>query len=166
MKHVYVVAGICALALVGGAALFFFGSGFYKGAMGEGISFTVLATGQQAAELTTQTNYRIKNAEQLEELWALIYGAHMPGLPQIDFAQNEVLAVFDGSHSTDGYTIRVVSIVDKDLQRVVTIEHTVPAPECQLTSVLTTPFELVVLPKMHDGFALAHEDLLTVVPCP
>lgn len=165
MKHILIVAGLCAAAIIGGAALYFFGTGFLASAMGKTVSFSVVAHGQNAQELTVQTNYRIKNMDQLQALWTLVYGGEAPPLPQVDFAKNEVLAIMDGSHATAGYDIRVVSVTDKELERVVAIEHTAPAPECAVTTMLTSPFEIIVLSRMPDGLTLQHEDSLTITPC-
>jgi len=165
MKHIYIVAGLCAAALIGGAAFYFFGSGFFAAAMGKTVPFSVVGRGQDANELTTQTNYRIKNMDQLQALWTLMHASEMPPLPQVDFSKNEVLAIMDGSHATDGYDIRVVSVTDKDLERVVAIEHMAPAPECAVNSVLTSPFEIIVLPKMPEGLTLQHEDSLVIAAC-
>jgi hypothetical protein len=125
----------------------------------------VLAQGQDALSLSDRTNYRIDSNKDFNALWLLVYGdKNPPPLPAVDFSKYEVLGVFDGTHSTSGYGIEVRQIMDKNLTRTVTIDHLAPSSSCATKSGVTSPFQIIEVPKTSD--ILAHEDLTAVANCP
>jgi hypothetical protein len=129
------------------------------------VPFTVLEQGDMAISITQRTNYRITNAGDLAALWSLIYGngSGVQPVPDIDFSKYEVLAVFDGSHSSNDYGISVEQIVDANAVRTVTIQHTSPGPSCHTSSQSTSPFELIQVPVT--TFTLAHQDDMATTTC-
>lgn len=165
MKDALVVGAICLLAVLAGALFYFKGDSLIHIKKEGVVSHTVLAKGTNALGVTTRTNYRIQDQEQFSALWALIYGNNQPNIPSVDFGEQEVIAVFDGSHSTGGYRIMVRSITDTGLNRVVSIEHVAPSTECAVASAQTSPFELVVVPRMADSLTITREETTTLLPC-
>ena len=165
MKDLLFIGGLCVLIVAAGAFLYFYdpkAGGFHEPGT---IEFTVLTEGQNAVNVDTEINYRIENAEEFDALWTLIHGTDRPSMPNVDFERNDVLAVFDGSHSTGGYDIRVTEVVDAELTRTVHITHTRPGTGCMTVSGETSPYELVVVPKMREGLRLAHADLIERAAC-
>lgn len=166
MRDVLIVAGICVLALVAGAIFFLNGGDVLPAAGGDGpVAYTVIAEGDTATHIDSRVNYRIKNNSELSELWFLIYGGSQPNMPSVDFDKHEVLAVFDGSHSTGGYDVAVRSIVDAGLTRSITIEHTEPGADCVVSQAITSPFVLVSVSKMPETHTLDREDVQIVKSC-
>ena len=163
MKDAYIVAGICLLALVAGIGFMVYSGSI--GGTGNLVQFTELASGSQS-EITTRTNYRIQNQEQLAALWAAAHGESGADAPQIDFDKHEVIAVFDGSHATGGYSIRVLTIEDRGVSRVISIEHIAPDPECSVASVQTSPFQFVTVPKMRSNMVIERQNIESVFRCP
>lgn len=161
MKDTFLIGGLCVAIVLIGAGLY-----FYEPVEEEGGGYLPLAEGQYAAGIDMERNYRIRSEEDMQSLWALIHGDVRPPLPQVDFSSSEVLAVFDGSHATGGYRIRVASVTDSELVRTVHIEHLEPGESCTVPSVRTSPFMLVTVPKMDDGMRLEHSDTTVVEPCP
>lgn len=106
-------------------------------------SFMVIGQGQQAPGIDERVNYRITNGDDLTALWQMLYAASGTSVPAVDFSQYEVLAVFDGSHSTGGYGVQVNSVADKDGKRIVDITHFEPGDSCQPAGQSTSPFVLV-----------------------
>jgi hypothetical protein len=125
--------------------------------------FTILAQGAVAAGVDQRANYRITDATQLNTLWQMIYSNNGSSEPVIDFSRQEVLAIFDGSHSATGYSIRVNSVKDNDGQRVIDITHTEPGSTCTPTGESSSPFEIILVQKT--TLPLAHEEHTEVNEC-
>ena len=169
MKDTLLIGGLCVLILVVGAVLYFYEperdyaeTGTH--ASGE-TAYELLAEGQYALEMDQERNYRIRSQEELETIWAAIHGETQLSVPSVDFSTNEVLAVFDGSHETGGYGIRVIRIDEANNVRTVHIEHVIPDESCILPSVVTSPFQLVTVPKAGENVGLDHIDSTVTVPC-
>jgi hypothetical protein len=164
MRDLFIIGLMCLAAIFVGAALFFFGPAIGLPAHTSGPSVTVLTEGKNA-NTTERRNYRVTNAEELFSLWQVIYGTNPPGLPTVDFTKNEVLAVFDGSHGTGGYAVQVLSVTDSGVSRVVAIEHQAPGAGCTVTDAVTSPYQIVLVPKMRANMSLSHTDQDRTVDC-
>lgn len=117
--------------------------------------FSVIAEGQIAPSFATRANYRIGNASDLKALWNMLYPQGGAALPTVDWSRNEVLAVFDGTHPTGGYAVTVSAVSDGGT-RMVAITHTVPGKGCLTNDIVTSPFQIISLPKTTLG--LSHTD--------
>ena len=106
-------------------------------------SFTVLAEGQDSGGVDRRTNFRITSDEELRGLWSLIYGTDGPAIPPVDFSKDEVIAVFDGSHSSGGYRVEVTELTDADGKRTVHITRYAPGDDCVVSDAITSPFEII-----------------------
>lgn len=178
MRSVFLLPLIVGLAVVIGGLLYLFGSAPFQrsslpsdtpanqsGSQGKNSeSFTVLAKGQNAGSIDQRVNYRITDPDQFTMLWEMIYTVNGPSVPVIDFENQEVLALFDGSHSTGGYAISVTGIDDKGGRRVIMIERTEPGENCSTTNAATNPFILVTVPSTELTFD--HEDTVKTTECP
>lgn len=131
---------------------------------GSNAHFAILAEGQDTDGFDLQVNYRITDADQLAALWSMVYGDTGLGMPDVDFQKHEVLAVFDGSHSTGGYDIRVDDVEEVDGKRVLSITHIVPGESCAVTDSQTSPFVIIQVEKT--SLALTHEDITETTVCP
>jgi len=165
MKDVILVGALCVAALVTGILLYMYGPTLLSQESGGPVSFSSVASGARAAEVTAQKNYRITSREDLSILWAMIHGNDAPRIPSVDFETQEVLAVFDGTHSSGGYSIKVARVVDQSLTRIVYVEQHRPAENCSVPSVLTSPYELVVVPKLPDTRTMTHVDTVVTNEC-
>jgi hypothetical protein len=126
--------------------------------------FSVLLDGTQSGAISEQKNLRIRSADELSAVWDMLYASSTPPvMPLVDFTNDEVLAVFDGTHATGGYSVRVASITDTNGTRSVVIEHTMPGSGCMATQMLTSPFEFVIVPLT--TATLTHEDVTKVNDC-
>jgi hypothetical protein len=126
-------------------------------------NFSVLVQGQDAAGVDQRVNYRITDSQQFSTLWRMIYGAADPVVPSVDFSKKEVLAVFDGSHSTSGYGIAVTDLKEVEGKRVLYVTHIEPGDSCSPQSVYTSPFAILVVDK--SPLPLAHEEQVEVSHC-
>jgi Kef-type K+ transport system membrane component KefB len=172
MRDFYVIGTLCVVALLAGGALFFFGPSSLRsdvasalGLSNDGdVSFTILNQGMNARSITDRSNYRLVSQSQLADLWLLVYGPNNANAPVIDFTTYEVLAIFDGSHSTSGYQVQVTKAVDQSGVRTITVNHSAPGKNCSVKSGITSPFVLLQIAKTNNS--LAHIDQMTTTPCP
>lgn len=125
--------------------------------------FVVLAEGSDAGTLTRRTNYRIKTDEELIALWELVYPRGGTAIPLVDFTKHEVIAVFDGSHSTGGYAVTVSRIVDADGQRTVYLSREEPGETCSISQGTSNPFQIVRVEKT--TLPITREEAVVVNEC-
>lgn len=162
MRDILIIGIACAAAILLGAWLYFSPAAAPAPAPGAA-TFRVLDQGATSGSITERKNYRIKNQDELEELWKMLHGTGAPA--NIDFDTSEVIAVFDGTHATGGYSISIESITDNPGgARAVAIVHAEPGTSCLTSDGITSPFQIVVLPK--SASPLTHEDRTTVNECP
>lgn len=176
MRDLLLIAGIAVAAILIGAAFFLFGPASFHSDINSalapsldaghgGVTYTVIAKGVKAVAMTDRTNYRITNEDDFTALWNLIYGTQdTPALPRIDFTKYEVLALFDGSHSTSGYQIAADKIQDQDATRTVFVTHTIPGKNCRIVTGQTSPYVVIRVPKT--TFSLDHQDMVSTSTCP
>ena len=175
MRDLYIIGGISVAAMAIGGVLFFFGpsslqsdvNSALQSAQTNGgnqpVKFTVLSKGPAAISINGRTNYRITSGDELAALWPLVYGQNTSNIPPIDFNKYEVLAVFDGSHSTNGYAIAVKSITDANATRTVVVTHMSPNTRCHVSTASTQPFQIVEVPKT--SFTISHIDEVATSTC-
>ena len=169
MRDATFIGGACLVAIAIGGLLSFYGfeartgSSFNAPREGVAVSFSIIGEGAVAASIEESANYRIKNGREFSALWSLVYGKNAPTAPNVDFGTEEILAVFDGRHSTGGYHVSVADIHDNNGARIVFIRHEAPDASCIVTESLTSPFAIVVAPK--GAQTLSHEDEIATTPC-
>jgi len=160
MKKRHIVPFVIALLVVS-AILAFTSPGAPTGAPAA-VTISVLSRGDEAG-MDERKNYRIQSAAELEHFWAVSHGEDGPPVPIVDFEAHDVLAVFEGLKPSGGYEIAVAQVVDGPSVREVTIRHVEPGASCVTTSVITSPFELVVVPK--NDAPIKRTDLTEIAEC-
>jgi hypothetical protein len=166
MKDLLIIFGMIIVVIAVGAALFFFGPSSFRSylAMGSSptVTFRVLARGNDADSMTQRANYEITTPAQMSELWGDI-GATPGTAPNIDFTKEEVLAIFDGTHTTSGYSIAVSDITDSGTTRTVNVIRTSPGTGCSIAPGITAPYQIIAVPISSD--TLTHTDTTTTQNC-
>lgn len=152
------------IALIAGALLMF---SFKEGALAPSgpapVAFSVVAQGADSGMIDDRKNFRIKDAEELSALWAMVYGTDGPELPAVDFAKEEVLAVFAGTRPSGGYSVAVESVTEEPGRRAVAIAFSSPGASCIVTQAITSPFVMVRVAKSDEP--LARSERAEVVEC-
>jgi hypothetical protein len=159
MKDILIIGAACAAALLLGGWLYFSGGNSISG--GGTVSMIVLDEGMDSGAVTSRTNYRIKNQEELEALWNMVHGTGAP--TTVDFSKKEIIAVFDGTHVTGGYEVAITSVVEVEGTRTVSIVRTEPGENCVTTEAISSPFQIVVVDK--SAVPYAHEEETVVREC-
>lgn len=127
------------------------------------VAFSVIAEGDRAKEITERVNYRIRTEPEFLELWEAVHADETPA-PLVDFEAHDVLAVFDGERPRAGYDISIVGVEQTEEGELkVTILHEEPGASCVSAEVITSPFELVVVPKVEAP--VTREDLVKIKEC-
>lgn len=161
MRDVLIIGIACAAAILLGAWLYFAAPGAPAKAPGA-VAFTTLDQGSYSGSVTERKNYRIKSQDELDELWKLVHGTGGPA--NVDFSADEVIAVFDGTHATGGYAINIASVTDvPGGSRDVAIMHTTPGEGCAASDAVSSPFQIILLPK--SPYPLEHEDETSAGAC-
>lgn len=152
------------VAIVLGAILLSYDSSAPINNQSAAVSFAVLHEGEQSGEITERVNYRIRTEDEFASLWMALHTDDATQVPYVDFEAHDVLAVFEGERPSGGYDISVVSVMERgDGTVAVTILHEEPGATCMTISVITSPFELVVVPKSDSK--ISREDLTSVREC-
>lgn len=146
-RDTLIIGGICVMVMIIGVLLYIFAGHTSPTAILDEVQFVTIQKGNHAVSVDERKNYRVKTQEELSELWKRAYDLNGPALPVVDFETHQVLAVFDGSHSTGGYDVRVDKVIDDGLNRTVIITHIIPDESCVVSESLTSPFEFVMVPK-------------------
>ncbi len=162
MRDAVILGVACVIAILVGGWLFFLDSKEASAPTGGAVEVRILDQGQYAG-IEERKNYRIRSLDELQQLWNMVYGPAGPAIPGVDFAKDEVLAVFDGSHSTGGYSVEVESVQDTGLARVIQVIRTAPGTSCITTEALTSPFQMVVVPKT--DLSIQREERMVIEEC-
>lgn len=159
----FVGIGAVIAVLIGGWILYMTVIAVPSEDMPQAVMVTQIDAGQYSGSVTERKNYHVETSEEWQALWTMVHGLEGPALPAVDFERYQVLAVFDGTHSSGGYSIHVESIADTGLRRIVRIKHTEPGEECVTTGAVTSPYQMVVVPR--SSATIAREDVTETVAC-
>lgn len=164
MRDLFFVAMMSFLAIAVGYFLYAYGpESFNVLGRSSDTSFSVLYEGERAVGIDEPANYRITTTADLVQLWPLVYDAEGPGVPVVDFTKYEVLAIFDGTHSSRGYAVSVRNITKIDSKRTVNILHSKPGETCVVDAQITSPFQIIQIRK--NDMPFAHTDTTSTKEC-
>lgn len=114
----------------------------------EELGFTTISVGSRSGH-TSQANYVVQDSQAWVDLWNqhMLFMVEPMPLPEVDFSENMIVAVFMGEVSTGGYALRIYDIVETESSVVVKMERTEPGPTCIVPQVLTQPYHIVQIAK-------------------
>ena len=69
--------------------------------------------------------------------------------PAVDFSREMVVAVFMGTRPNAGYSVEVVSALEKGGALIVRYRETAPSPGAVTAQILTFPYHIVAFPKVN-----------------
>lgn len=121
-------------------------SGIFRASVDEGkiIEFETLAKGGYGG-IEEPVNMVIKDNEKWDSLWNKVYETRTPKpeLPEVDFEEEMILAVFMGYCPTGGYSISIENIIEKEERLIVEKKVVTPGPDDMVTNAITHPFHIV-----------------------
>ncbi|MBU6323814.1 MAG: protease complex subunit PrcB family protein [Patescibacteria group bacterium] len=162
MKDILIILGLCLAAILIGAWLFLANPKSAASpastvtAVTVPVPVTELGAGTVTATATSKVNYRIQDSAALAKLWSMAYGASTTP-PAVDFSTDDVVAVFAGPEPTTGYAIAVTRVEDAADGRLITIALSKPDSSCIEADTVTSPYEIVTMPKTALPLAHAYE---------
>lgn len=158
MRDVVIIGVACVIAIAIGVWLYA-GPGVAAPVAPVGIS--VLDQGNTSGAINERTNYRIRSQDELDQLWRMVHGTGAPAT--VDFTTSDVLAVFDGTHTTGGYEISVTDVAETGGKEMVSILHSSPGASCLTNQMITSPYQIIVVAK--SSLPLSHQDVTQVKEC-
>lgn len=148
MRDVLIIGVACIVAIGAGIWLYLFGLNEPKERQDiKEIPVIVLTEGEHSGLFTERKSFRIRSLPELDQLYDMMYDTERPALPEVNFDQNEVFAIFDGEHPSGGFDVRVVSVRDDGTSRHIALSRIVPGKECVTSEAITSPFSIVVVSK-------------------
>ena len=116
------------------------------------LGFETIAKGH-ASGIAERVFYSIYNSNDWEDIWLKMNSniLEQRELPEVDFDKYIVIAMFQGSKSSGGYDIEATKVVETNytLNNVVrvTVKETFPGNDCQVTTIITSPYHIIKIPK-------------------
>jgi len=107
------------------------------------IMFTMVAQGTNS-QITESRHVVVRTADEWQALWK----AHAASAaPAVDFSKSMVVGVFVGTRPTAGYGVQITSVRQTADAIVVEYRERQPASGGMTAQVLTSPFQLVSIPR-------------------
>lgn len=118
-------------------------------ATGEKVPFTVVEEGDTASDYPDQRGVVIDSLSEWKALWEQLhrYTIPQPALPEVDFTQLVLVAVFAGEKRSGGYTIQVQRVIETKQALTVHASVTAPEPDQVTTAQITYPYHIVKIPR-------------------
>lgn len=110
--------------------------------------------------------YVMVNEDEWREVWNQHDSIHYPQdpLPEVNFSETIVIAVFMGEFNTGGYGIEIKEILNINQLIVVKVEKTFPGEGCILTEALSQPYHIVKINKIDKE--ITFETVERTIECP
>jgi hypothetical protein len=110
----------------------------------EFLEFVTISKGYHSGIITPQ-NLIIKDNLTWKKIWNIHSKIRLPqpGLPDVDFAKEMVIAIFKGECPTGGYTTEIDSVEKVGDRIIVHIAETKPDPDNIVTQALTQPYHII-----------------------
>jgi hypothetical protein len=123
------------------------------------IEFTILKEGTNSGFKTAE-NKVINSTEELSKVWGVLFQNYMEiaTLPKVDFRAYSVILITMGEQTSGGYTINIKSILNSKSEEKVAVNESKPGASCMTTSVMTYPFQLIMLPKTAGKISFEREE--------
>lgn len=122
------------------------------------VNFTTIAQGAYSG-YQTASQMVIDNQEDWEYIWQQhTEGTEPPpAIPQVDFTNNQVIAVFAGEKPSGGYSVGILTVKIRDSQGenlpslIIKIKYNRPQTEDLVTDELTQPYHIIKIPQIAVG---------------
>ncbi|MFC1801459.1 protease complex subunit PrcB family protein [Nanoarchaeota archaeon] len=115
----------------------------------ESSSFETISHSSSGTRHQEKQDYVIINEDDLMEMWEKVYTNvdPVPELPDVNFDEEMVIAVFLGTKPTGGYTIEITEVVETEDSLEVYVKETSPSPRNIVALAVTYPEHIVKVEK-------------------
>jgi PrcB C-terminal len=86
---------------------------------------------------------------QLRRFLARMFPEGAPRPPRVDFSRRRLILVAAGPRSSTGYSVRIVSVVERDNGVRVLARELTPSLGDHVVARLTSPYRLITIPAPH-----------------
>jgi hypothetical protein len=95
----------------------------------------------------------IQDLEQWQSIWSEVMRDRYPITtpPAVDFGQSMVILAAMGVQNTGGHVISIEGVHRRGKRFFVTVRQVSPGPGCMTTQVLTSPVDIVQVPKSDEA---------------
>ena len=97
---------------------------------------------------TQAKNYIITNDEDWKNLWDTVHHANAPPLPEIDFARQMIIAVFQGEKPSGGYGIVITELIKAGKRLRVKVTELMPDPGCINFPAVEDPGHIIITERL------------------
>lgn len=92
----------------------------------------------------TKSNVEINSQDALNALYKEL---NLGEAPKVDFKKKMAVALFMGQKNSGGFSVTVSSVIVKNGIATVMVKYTEPGPDDMVTSAITNPYCIAVIPK-------------------
>ena len=123
------------------------------------VPFTTVSQGYNSG-YRERGEYIVKDSLAWQNIWETMHATvePKPPIPAIDFTDEFIIAVFQGTQATGGYSTWITKIVDDGDTWGVSIVDVVPGNTCVVTQALTEPYHIVKLEKAEKEIRFVREE--------
>ena len=102
--------------------------------------------------IMTREQLVIESQNEWEEFWSRHGSVEFPPpmLPQVDFSEGMVIAVFSGEKPTGGHSIEITEVEFAEDEVTIFFEEVLPEPREPVTEALTHPFHIIQINRIGD----------------
>jgi PrcB C-terminal len=119
------------------------------------VNFRTIARGANSG-YPTASHLVIDNSEAWADVWQQHTSDFIPPppVPNVDFTDNQVVAVFMGEKRTGGYSVEILSVETKSSEKenlaslVITVAYRQPKPGEIVPEVITHPYQIITIPQL------------------
>jgi hypothetical protein len=140
MKNIIVILALISILLI---------SGCVKQFLAQELTFETISKGHYSGHDDKKV-YVIKGTSEWNNLWSIVCSRIMPkpDLPDVNFNNEMIIAVFQGNCSTSGYSIKVTKIIEKENFVEVFVKETSPSPGSLQFYYNTQPYHIVKIKRV------------------
>ena len=112
----------------------------------EEVTFTKIVTEVGFSSAPTSL-YLIRDQQAWEKLWTQRHAGENPppSLPSVDLEQKSIIGFYAGGRPSSGYMVQIKRIVEHTDKITLEIEEQVPADNCTVLAVVTSPYTFVAV---------------------
>ena len=130
--------------------------------LGEPVTFQKLVEKQNALpvqgnyggyDFTERKNLVLQNEDDFASFWRVLHSSMTlpPARPTVDFSENVVVVVMQGTKPTGGYSIEVKDVTANEGSLRVNVEATSPGTTCVVSLATTSPYQIGELTRPATG---------------
>jgi hypothetical protein len=112
----------------------------------EAVPFVTISKGITSG-VTGRSFLAIRTAQEWQDIWQQ-HSSHLtasPNLPPVDFSKEMVIAIFQGTRTTGGFSVEILRVEKSGEKLLVCYQERVPSPGSLVAQVLTQPYHIIKL---------------------